>query len=523
MVHGPCESKDDLSERKTPQLLDLPLFPLRPTFAGIIRIPMTSYDLKEILRKLLALPAESEIVEFKEANDSFDFDKLGKYFSALSNEANLKGVEESWLVFGINNAHEPVGTAFRTSPVKLQSLTKEIADHCTNRLTFRGIYELSYEGKRVILFEIPPATTGHPTAWKGHHYGRDGESLGPLNTDERHRIEGRTLAQTVFERGIAFSNASISHVLELLDWQQYFALCGYSESTDAQEVVMRLVSIKAVVRANSQLHITNLGAVLFARDLRRFEHLEHKAIRIILYEGTGRTGAKVQQTGQMGYALGFNRAADWLNDRLPSHEQIGRALRESVPTYPIKAVRELMANALIHQDFTVSGSTLMVEVFINRIEITNPGTPLINVLEFLNHIPVSRNEAIAATMQSFKFCERQGSGIDRVVEECEKYQLPAPEFIRGDNYTQAILYAPRPLREMDRRDKIRACYQHACLKFANGEQMTNQSFRERMGIAEANYPMASRIIADTLGAGLIKLYDPENKSKKLTKYIPSWK
>ena len=100
--------------------------------------------------------------------------------------------------------------------------------------------------------------------------------------------------------------------------------------------------------------------------------------------------------------------------------------------------------------------------------------------------------------------------------------MPAPNFIRGDDSTQAILYAPRPLREMDRRDKVRACYQHACLKQANGQQMTNQSFRERMGIAESNYPMASRIIADTLEAGQIKIYDPENKSKKHTKYIPSW-
>ena len=510
-----------MSERKVSQLLAFSPFPLRPTFADIIRIPMTSYDLLEILRKLLALPAESEVVEFKEANDSFDFDKLGKYFSALSNEANLKSAEESWLVFGINNAHEPVGTAFRASPAKLQSLTKEIADHCTNRLTFRGIHELTYEGKRVILFEIPPATAGYPTAWKGHHYGRDGESLGPLNTDERHRIEGRFQQQIGFERGIAYANASTSHVLSLIDWEKYFTLFNYPPLTDgAQEIIARLTKDKAVVRANGALHITNLGAILFARNLKQFEQLAYKGIRIILYEGTGRTGAKRETTGQMGYAIGFQRAIDWLNERLPSSEEIHSVRREVVPMYPLRAVRELIANALIHQDFTVSGSTLMIEVFDNRIEFTNPGTPLINVLEFLTHIPVSRNEAIAATMQLFDFCERRGSGIDRVVEECEKQQLPAPDFIRGDNYTQAILYAPRPLREMDRRDKIRACYQHACLKQANGQQMTNQSFRERMGIAEKNYSIASRIIADAIEEGLIKPHDPENKSKKHAKYIP---
>ena len=482
---------------------------------------MTDYDLMEILRRLLSMPAESELVEFKEANNDFDSDKLGKYFSALSNEANLKGATEAWLVFGVNNAQEVVGTAFRNDPVKLQKLTKEVADHCTNRLTFRGIHEATYEGKRVILLEIPPATSGHPTAWKGHHYGRDGESIGPLNTDERHRIEGRFQQQTGFERGIAYANASASHVLGLLDCEKYFSLFSYPAPTDgAQEIIARLVKDKAVIRANGSLQITNLGAILFARDLRQFEHLAYKGIRIILYEGTGRTGAKRETKGQMGYAIGFQKAVDWLNERLPSAEEIRSVRRETVPMYPLRAVRELIANALIHQDFTVFGSTLMVEVFENRIEITNPGIPLINVLEFLNHIPVSRNEAIAATMQLFDFCEQRGSGIDRVVEECEKHQLPAPDFIRGDNYTQAILYAPRPLREMDRRDKIRACYQHACLKHANGQQMTNQSFRERMGIAEKNYSIASRIIAETIEEGLIQPYDPENKSKKHAKYIP---
>jgi ATP-dependent DNA helicase RecG len=484
---------------------------------------MKAYDLSEILHNLLAMPGENELVEFKEAKNSFHFDELGQYFSALSNEANLKGAEEAWLVFGITDKQNVIGTNFRPAPNHLQSLTREIAIHCNNRITFRNIHEFDHSGKRVILFEIPPATPGHPTSWKGHFYGRDGESLGPLNTDERHRIEGRFQQQIAFERGVAYANASAIQVLELLDWQRFSALYQYSTPSDNQEVIARLITNKAVIRTNSSLHITNLGAILFARDLKRFEQLELKGMRIILYNGTGRTEAKKEdQTGQMGYAIAFQRAIDWLNARLPTVEEIGSVRRETIPTYPLKAVRELVANALIHQDFTVSGSSLMVEVFDNRIEITNPGTPLINVSEFLNHPPVSRNELIAAAMQLFDFCERRGSGIDRVVEECEKHQLPAPNFIRGDNSTQVILYAPRPLREMDRRDKIRACYQHACLKQANGQQMTNQSFRERMGIAESNYPMASRIIADTLEAGQIKIYDPENKSKKHTKYVPSW-
>lgn len=483
---------------------------------------MTSYDLTELLRKLLAMPGETELVEFKEAKTNFDTDSLGEYFSALSNEANPKGAEEAWLVFGVNNAQQVIGTAFRSDPIKLQGLTKIIADQASNRLTFRDIHEVNYEGKRVLLFEIPPATLGQPTAWKGHYYGRDGESLGALNTDERHRIERQGLSRVSFERGIAFPNASIPHILGLLDWEGFFNLFNQPYPSDAQGIIARFIQDKVVARENGNLHITNLGAVLFARDLKQFDFLEYKGLRIIFYEGTGRTGGKRELTGQKGYALGFEKANDWLNERLPSHEEFFTPRREQVPTYPKKAIRELIANALIHQDFTASGAAPMIEVFDNRIEITNPGVPLINVLRFLDHTPLSRNEAIAATMHLLNICERRGSGIDRIVEECEKHQLPAPNFISGDNYTQAILYGPRPLREMDHRDKIRACYQHACLKYANGQTMTNQSFRERMGIAEQNYSTASRIIGEAIEDNKIKAYDPDNKSKKHAKYIPFW-
>jgi ATP-dependent DNA helicase RecG len=429
---------------------------------------MTSYDLTEILRNLLAMPVESELVEFKEAKTNFDTDAPGEYFSALSNEANLKGAEEAWLVFGINNAQQVIGTAFRSDPVKLQGLTKVIADQASNRLTFRGIHEVTYEGKRVVMFEIPPAIPGQPTAWKGHYYGRDGESLGALNTDERHRIERQGQPTVSFERGISWANASISHIKEWLDWEGFFALFNYPPPSDAQGIIARFIQDKVVIREHGNLHISNLSVILFARDLRHFDHLKHKRLRIIFYEGTGRTSGSIEQSGQKGYVLGFEKANNWLNSRLPSHEELITFLREQVPTYPKKAIRELIANALIHQDFTASGAAPMVEVFDNRIEITNPGTPLISVLRFLDHAPCSHNEAIAATMQLLSICERQGSGIDKIVEECEKHQLPAPNFISGDNYTQAIIYGPRPLREMDHRDKIRACYQHACLKYAQG-------------------------------------------------------
>ena len=145
--------------------------------------------------ELLNLPAEVEWVEFKEAKRSIDFDELGKYFSALSNEANLKNQQCGWLVLGVTDIppRHVVGTQYRNSRPNLDALKNGIAEKSTNRLTFEEIYELRLPEGRVLMFQIPQALQGMPTAWKGHYYGRDGECLGPLNLSEIERIRGQVL------------------------------------------------------------------------------------------------------------------------------------------------------------------------------------------------------------------------------------------------------------------------------------------------------------------------------------------
>lgn len=120
------------------------------------------------------------------------------------------------------------------------------------------------------------------------------------------------------------------------------------------------------------------------------------------------------------------------------------------------------------------------------------------------------------------FCEERGSGIDKVIHYIELYQLPAPVFTSGDDYTRVILFAPRTLRQMDRIDKIRATYQHCCLRYVSGDFMTNQSLRERFNSEEKNYSIVSRIIKEAIEEKVIKQYDESNKSRKYAKYIPIW-
>lgn len=220
--------------------------------------------------------------------------------------------------------------------------------------------------------------------------------------------------------------------------------------------------------------------------------------------------------------MGFQGLISYINDQLPQNEQIGRALRREARMYPEIAIRELVANAIIHQALHVTGDSPLIEIFSDRLEITNAGQPLISTLRFIDEPPQSRNEALASFMRRVNVCEERGSGIDKVIFSVELFQLPAPNFLVTENHTKVVLYAPRKLTEMDRNDKIRACYQHACLLYVSNQKMTNTSLRKRLSIEEQNYAIASRIISDTIDAKLIKAFDPDSASRKYASYVPFW-
>jgi len=200
--------------------------------------------------------------------------------------------------------------------------------------------------------------------------------------------------------------------------------------------------------------------------------------------------------------------------------QIGKAFRNDKRMYPEIAIRELVANSIIHQDFDENGRP-MIEIFSDRIEISNPGIPLITPERFIDEYQ-ARNEALADIMRRLGICEEKGSGIDKVIYHNEVYQLPAPIFQVQEKHTRTILFSYKSLNKMDRNDKIRACYQHCCLKYVSNDKMTNQSLRERFKIESRNAAIASRIIKEALNAKVIKEDNPESNSRKYKKYIPFW-
>jgi len=205
----------------------------------------------------------------------------------------------------------------------------------------------------------------------------------------------------------------------------------------------------------------------------------------------------------------------------PANELIEDALRVEHKMYPKVAVREFVANAIIHQDFSITGAGPMVEIFKTRLEITNPGHPLVDTDRFIDHAPRSRNEILASLMRRMNICEERGSGIDRALSAIEISQLPAPEFQGDPQFTRVTLFSYRDFKDMSRTDRVRACYQHSVLRWVCKDFMTNATLRDRLGVKDSNYPMVSKVIKDALGMELIKPAEPENKSTK-KKYIPWW-
>jgi ATP-dependent DNA helicase RecG len=163
----------------------------------------------------------------------------------------------------------------------------------------------------------------------------------------------------------------------------------------------------------------------------------------------------------------------------------------------------------------------LIEIYTDRLEVSSPGKPFISPDRFIDEYQ-SRNERLADLMRRLGICEEKGSGIDKVVNSAEVYQLPAPDFRVGERRTVSVLFGHRSFEDMDRSDRIRACYQHCCLRYVMNEKMSNQSLRERFKLPEDKAETVSRMIRDAMQAGLVKLDNPENASKRYARYVPYW-
>ena len=387
-------------------------------------------------------------------------------------------------MWGVDDAtHKVVGTKFLPRKKKIggpgkngnQELESWLLNHLTPGIEVR-FHEGLVDELPVVVFEVQAAFS-HPVRFRSNAFIRVGSYKQNLKDyPEKERKLWEIFQSASFEKGVAREFLTDEQVLQELDYSSYFQLTEQPTPDNRSSIIHRLLVEEIVKEATpGKYAITNIGAVLFANDLERFGRLGRKTLRVVVYQGSSRINTIKEHHFKKGYAATFRETIEYINDQLPRSEVIGEALRKEVRVYPEIAIRELVANALIHQDFALSGNGPMVEIFDDRIEITNPGCPLIDTLRFIDEPPRSRNEDLARFMRRLKICEERGSGIDKVVFSVEFFQLPPPDFRVTGTSTMALLFSPIELAKMSKEDKIRACYQHACLQWVSGTQMSNSS------------------------------------------------
>ncbi|WP_114418429.1 ATP-binding protein [Marinospirillum perlucidum] len=476
----------------------------------------------DLINQLLAPGVETDWLEFKK--DNFEPDMLGVRTSALANAARLAGKDCAYMLWGIDDSRAAVvGTRFNPDIQKAHS--QELAFWLARQLQPSIAFEfrrVEHPEGLVVILEIPAATSS-PVAFKNIPYIRIGSAM-PKLTDypERYQQLIERLRPYTWEHALARQYVSGDEVLSLLDYSSYFKLTQQPLPDNRQGIFDKLEAERLIQKdVGEYWNITNLGAILFAHDLTLFSNsLARKAVRFIAYAGKNKAAQVSHRVeGKKGYAVGFEGLIEYIKDILPKNEHIDLALRTEEPLFPTIAVREVIANALIHQDMTITGAGPQVEVFRDRMEITNPGKPLVPAERMIDLPPRSRNEALAALMRRMGMCEEQGSGLDKVIASIELYQLPPPLFREEASAMQVVLYGPRTFAQMTPEERVRACYHHAVLKFLSGERMKNATLCERFGIESRNAAQASTVIKKAKESELIREADPEHPRAG---YVPWW-
>ena len=475
-----------------------------------------------LLREFCKLPLETDWVEFKENNA--DPVEIGEYISALANSATLVGKPSAYVLWGVRDVdREVVGTRFDPSAAKVgnESLENWLLRLLSPKLQFRFL-SVQHEGRHAVILEIEQAFR-QPVQFQGVEFIRVGSHKKKLkDPPQKEALLWRAFDTVPFERAVARQNVPDDDVPKLLWYPSYFDLLERPLPTDRKTLLADLQGDDLIRPCEAGgWDITNLGAILFAKDLNDFPRLARKAVRVVQYRRNDRVETVKEQMGARGYAAGFEELIGYVNGLLPSNEVVSQAIRRTVPVFPELAVRELVANALIHQDLTISGAGPMIELFEDRVEITNPGASLVEVERFVDSPPRSRNEALASLMRRMGICEERGSGWDKVVAQTELFQLRAPLAETIGDSTRVTLLSPRPLGEMDKDERVNAVYWHAVLRYVNRQPLTNTSLRERFKIEPHNSASASRLIREAVEAGRIIPYDPD-AAPKLMKYQPFW-
>lgn len=479
-------------------------------------------NIEILVNELRAYSNETQWLEFKCNN--YVPETIGKDICALANGAVLEDRAKAYFIWGIDDkSHDIVGT--HSDLQSLRQGKQELENWLRSMLSDNVDFEYStteIQGKTVGVMTIM-ATIGYPASFQGNEYIRVGSYTKKLK--DVHALQMRLwqkLQNSNFEGKISIGDLDCTAVLNMLDYAVYFDLLGMKQPSDYKEIFHYLLEDKIILKQDNGLFgITNLGAVLLAKKLSDFPSVARKAIRIIKYADKNRYEIIKQLNQNKGYAVCFNEMLNLIETMTPTREPIVGGLRQNITAFPMLAIREAVANALIHQDFSVTGAGPTIEIFEGRIEVINPGIPLIDIKRIVDNPPRSRNEALSSLMRRMHICEELGTGWDKMVMSCESKKLPAPQIVLYEGNTKVILYSYVAFNNLTMEDKLWAVYLHSCLQFVQNMHLTNSSLRIRFGIEGSAISSISRLIKKAKDEGLIKLYTEET-SNRYKQYDPYW-
>ena len=401
---------------------------------------MTTQELNDILNRLCGLEAENEIVEFKEAKSNYDFTKLGKYFSALSNEANLKGKPFGWLVFGIEDKkHNIVGSIYRSKRKDLDSLKGEMANKTTNRISFIDIHEVNLPEGRVILFQIPSAPKGIPTAFDGHYYARDGEELVPLNIEKIERIRAQATKED-------WSAAIVpAATLEDLD-EDAIALARknfknkFPDKADEVDLWDNITFLNKA-KVTSKGKITRTALILLGKD--ESEHLLNPADAKIRWKLMDELNNDIDyEIFGIPLILSVEKVFAKIRNIKYRYMQEGTIFPTEVAKYEPFSIREAINNCIAHQDYTKNARINVIEMP-DQLIFTNQGSFIPGNVEkvVIEDSPEEfyRNRFLATAMFNLKMVDTAGGGIKKIYNFQRARFFPLPDYDLANDKVKMVL------------------------------------------------------------------------------------
>lgn len=482
---------------------------------------MATQDPNALLTRLLREPAESPWLEFKENNS--DLEEIGRCVSALANAAILAERDRAFIVWGVENqTKRRVGSSVCLKELRRggENFSNWVSRLVEPRLMMEFL-DFEVRGKTFAILVIEP-TYDRPVRFSGSEYIRIGENVRKLAEFPDHeRALWLATGRRKFESAVALPHQTPEQVLESLNIETYYRLSGKTQPKNPDEIIRQFAASSFIVSdMEGRYDIANLGALLLANDMTNFPSIAHKSVRVIQYDGMTKQRSVDEVEGKRGYAVGFQGMMKFIMDRLPKEERYLDGVRKTVSAFSATAIRDIIANALIHQDFTIGGAGPMIELYRDRVEIINPGNTLIEVDRIIDERR-SRNEKLAAAMRNLGICEERGGGIDKAIIEIEQMSLPAPEFYRSENSMKVVLYGPKKFNQLSKGDKLWACYCHCVVRWLQRDYMSNTSLRERFSLPDEDYQAVSAVISAARQAGRIDEAEP-GQGKRNARYVPYW-